>query len=83
MVVTVVIMMVQMVVSVMHFVNHRTTGHEQHSFGHGVVEQVEQSSTESDNHDVMVLVIVVPIKCVCEVERTSKTREDVGELTHC
>ena len=75
--------MLVVVMSVMNFVNHRTTGHEQHSFSHGVVEQVEQSSTESDNHDVMVLVIVVPIKCVREVERTSKAREDVGELTHC
>ena len=82
-IVTVVIMVMQMVVGVMHFVNHRTTGHEQHSFGHGVVKQVEQSRTEGDNHDIVVLVVVVPIECVRKVEGTSKTREDVGELTHC
>ena len=61
-VVAMVIVMMQIMVGVMHFVNHRTTGHEQHSLGHCMVEEVEECCTEGNDNDVVSLVVVMPIK---------------------
>ena len=61
-VVVVVIVMMQIMVCMMHFVNHRTTGHEQHSLGHCVVEEVEERCTEGNDNNVVSLVVVMPIK---------------------
>ena len=66
----------EVVVCVMNFVYHRAAGHEQHSLGHRVVEQMEHGCPEHECGCVVVTVVVEPQSC-------SETREDVGQLTHC
>ena len=87
-----IVMRVEVMVRMVHFVNHGSTCHEEHSLGHGVVEQMEQSRTESHHHDAVVQVVVrvlraisevfVPVQGVCKVKRRSKASEDVGQLGH-
>ena len=87
-VVTVVVVVVMhVVVRVVHLVDDRTAGHEEHALGHGVVEQVEQRSAKGHDHDGLVLVVpgvrrVVPIEGVGEEQRSPKSGEDVGQLAH-
>ena len=44
---------------------------------------MEQCGTEGDDNDVMCIIIMVPIKGVCEVHCASKSSENIGKLTHC
>ena len=77
---------------VVHFVNDRSARHEEHAFGHGVVEQVEQGGTERHDHDAVVDIVirifcpvgqvVMPVHGVGEVERSAQSGEDVSELRH-
>ena len=88
----VIIVWMEVMVSMMHFVNHRSAGHEEHAFGHGVVEQMEEGGAEGDDDDAVVDVIVgvlasvsevlVPVQGVGQVEGSTKSREDVGKLRH-
>ena len=58
----VVMMVVQIMVRVMHFVNDGTAGHEQHSFGHGVIEEMEQRCAKGyDNNNMIVILFSVDV----------------------
>ena len=82
-----VVVRVEVMVCMVHFMDDCSTCHEQHTLGHGVVEQVEQSRTESDHYDGVVDVIVgvlgaisevfVPVKRVRKVKRRPKACENV------
>ena len=86
----IVIVRMQMMVRVMNLVDNHSTRHEEHALGHGVVEQVEQGSAKGDDHDAVVDVIVgilgpvgevfVSLKGVCQVESSTQSGEDIGEL---
>ena len=88
----VVVVVVEVMVGVMHFVDDRTAGHEEHALGHGVVEQVEERCTKGHDDNAVVDVVVgvhravrevlVPVQRVGEVERRTQSGEDVGELGH-
>ena len=87
-----VVVRVEVMVRMVHFVNDGTARHEEHPFGHGVVEQMEQSRTKGHDHDGVVHVVVrilgaisevfVPVQRVGKVKRRSKTCENVGQLGH-
>ena len=92
MVVVVIVVMMEVMVGVVHFVNDRSARHEEHALGHGVVEQVEQGGTERHDHDAVVDIVirifcpvgqvVMPVHGVGEVERSAQSGEDVSELRH-
>ena len=74
-------------VRMVHLVDDRTAGHEQHALGHGVVEQMEERGAEGHDHDRLVLVItrigrVVPVEGVGQEQRSTETGENVGQLAH-
>ena len=87
-----IVVRVEVVMGVMHFVDHGTAGHEEHALGHGVVEQMEQGCAERHDDNGVVGVIVrvlgsvgqvfVPVQGVGEVECSAQTGENVGELGH-
>ena len=81
------VVVVHVMVSMMHLVDDRTAGHEQHALGHGVVEQMEERGTEGNDDDGLVLVVpgirrVVPIEGVGEEQSSTKPGKDVGQLAH-
>ena len=86
------VVMMQVMVSVVNFVNHRSTCHEQHALGHGVVEEMEERSAKGYNDDGVVDVVIrilravcevfVPVKGVGKVESSTESSKDVSELRH-
>ena len=59
------VVMMQVMMRMVHFVNHSPTCHEQHTLGHGVVEEVEECSAKGDDHYSVVHVIVRVLGTVC------------------
>ena len=60
--VTIPIPVMYVVVSVMYLVYYGTASHKEHSFGHGMIEEVKHRGSK-DNYCCMVLVIVVKPEC--------------------